>query len=46
MAVAVTIGSELTFAAPKELFQTRLSTSGTLAYRMLAMTSRGTAHGS
>jgi len=35
MAVAVTIGSELTFATPKELFQTRLSTSGTLAYRML-----------
>jgi len=35
MAVAVTIGSELKLDAPKELFQTRLSMSGTLAYRML-----------
>ncbi|HEY7188256.1 MAG TPA: hypothetical protein VH436_16990 [Vicinamibacterales bacterium] len=35
MAVAVTIASELKLDTPKELFQTRLSMSGTLAYRML-----------
>jgi hypothetical protein len=35
MAVAVTIGSELKFDTPRELFQTRLATTGTLAYRVL-----------
>lgn len=35
MAVDVTKGTKLEFGQPKELFQTRISLGGTLAYRML-----------
>jgi serine/threonine protein kinase len=35
MAVDVTVGSTLSFGAPRELFQTHLSMKGTLVYRML-----------
>jgi len=35
MAVDVTLGPVLSFGTPHELFQTRLSMGGTLAYRML-----------
>jgi hypothetical protein len=35
MAVDVTAGETLTFGPPRELFQTRMSLGGTLAYRML-----------
>jgi Tol biopolymer transport system component len=35
MAVDVTPGDRLTFGQPKELFQTRISLGGTLAFRML-----------
>jgi eukaryotic-like serine/threonine-protein kinase len=35
MAVDVTKGTKLAFGQPKELFQTRISLGGTLAYRML-----------
>jgi eukaryotic-like serine/threonine-protein kinase len=35
MAVDVTIGPQLRFGAPKPLFQTHLSMTGTLVYRML-----------
>ena len=35
MAVDVTAGETLTFGQPRELFQTRISLGGTLAFRML-----------